>query len=257
MIRKILTITTLALTTGLGLADDVAARAPIAQALREVQREPGQDSRVYELRTYFASQGKLDELHARFQNHVLRFHERHGITNIGYWVPSDNAKRSIVSLVSYPSMDARDKAWSSLLTDREWVQVRRDSEAKGRILDAVREEILTADEATEVSSLYLGESQGFEIRRFTDKSGKVEEVKALVRKEVKDAFGASETAIRFFTPTGQGNRTDTTLLAIIVRPKFDDVEFVAARPNGVVTPKLAIPGQIATRLNATEYSPIK
>ena len=45
--------------------------------------------RVFELRTYTTKPGRLDALHARFANHTIALLERHGMTNIGYFVPQD------------------------------------------------------------------------------------------------------------------------------------------------------------------------
>ena len=44
---------------------------------------------VFELRTYTASPGKLSDLEARFRNHTVGLFEKHGMTNVGYWVPTD------------------------------------------------------------------------------------------------------------------------------------------------------------------------
>jgi hypothetical protein len=46
-------------------------------------------TRVFEMRTYTAAPGKLAALHSRFRDHTLRLFEKHGMQNIGYWVPAD------------------------------------------------------------------------------------------------------------------------------------------------------------------------
>src|ERR1041385_2612424 len=40
-----------------------------------------QSARVFELRTYTAPEGKLEELHARFKNHTVRIFNRHHMTS--------------------------------------------------------------------------------------------------------------------------------------------------------------------------------
>lgn len=261
MLRNYSTLVIVALTAGIASAQHIPARPATYQPLRAAAASPSGAGRVYELRTYFASPGKLDDLHARFKNHTLRLHERYDIENVGYWVPTDNPKRTIVSLVSYPSMAARERSWSRLMADREWIQVRRDSEANGRILDTVREEILTADEAVTVKALALKEANGFEIRRFTEESGKADDVKAAVHDELSREYGAEQTRVHFFTPTGEGNRTSATLIAIVVRPApevKDDVKPVSLRTGnsgGLAAAK--IPGAVVTNLKPTEYSPVK
>jgi hypothetical protein len=42
---------------------------------------------VYELRVYYAAEGKLDALHARFRDHTMKIFENHGMKNVGYFVP--------------------------------------------------------------------------------------------------------------------------------------------------------------------------
>lgn len=49
------------------------------------------EDRVYELRTYITNEGKLEALLARFRDHTCRLFEKHGIQNIGYWVPIEKA----------------------------------------------------------------------------------------------------------------------------------------------------------------------
>ncbi len=41
-------------------------------------------SKVYEMRIYYAAEGKLDALNARFRNHTVKLFEKHGIANVGY-----------------------------------------------------------------------------------------------------------------------------------------------------------------------------
>ena len=41
------------------------------------------ESRFFEMRTYYAAPGKLDDLNARFRNHTRQIFEKHGIVNIG------------------------------------------------------------------------------------------------------------------------------------------------------------------------------
>ncbi|HMP17558.1 MAG TPA: NIPSNAP family protein, partial [Gemmatales bacterium] len=42
-------------------------------------------NRLFELRTYLASEGNLARLNNRFRNHTLKLFEKHGMTNLGYF----------------------------------------------------------------------------------------------------------------------------------------------------------------------------
>ena len=60
-----------------------------------------QDTRVFEMRTYYAPAGKLDDLHKRFREHTLALFTKHGITNIGYWVPIENTENKLIYVVGH------------------------------------------------------------------------------------------------------------------------------------------------------------
>ncbi len=98
-----------------------------------------QANRVFELRTYTALEGRLDALHARFRNHTTKLFDKHGITNIAYWVPMDEprSKNTLVYLVAHPSRDGAGKSWGAFREDPVWQKVRAESEAGGKIVEKV------------------------------------------------------------------------------------------------------------------------
>ena len=44
----------------------------------------------FELRVYTTQPGKRDALAARFANRTAAIYARHGITNVGYWIPQQS-----------------------------------------------------------------------------------------------------------------------------------------------------------------------
>ena len=52
-----------------------------------------QSEKVFELRTYKATPGNLDNLHARFRNHTTRIFRKHGMEIVGYWSPTSEEER--------------------------------------------------------------------------------------------------------------------------------------------------------------------
>jgi hypothetical protein len=94
-----------------------------------------QANRVFELRTYTAAEGKLDALNARFRDHTLALFKKHGITNVGYWMPTDGptAKNTLVYLIAHQSRDAATASWKAFQSDPDWVKARTASEANGRL----------------------------------------------------------------------------------------------------------------------------
>jgi hypothetical protein len=91
--------------------------------------------RVYELRTYTTLDGKLPDLLARFRNHTTKLFEKHGMKNVGYWVPQDDPlkKNTLIYIVSHDSREAAKKSWDSFRADPEWVKAREASEKAGPI----------------------------------------------------------------------------------------------------------------------------
>ena len=47
------------------------------------------DSRIFELRTYESAPGKMEALQGRFRHHVCKLFEKHHMTVIGFWSPTD------------------------------------------------------------------------------------------------------------------------------------------------------------------------
>lgn len=104
------------------------------------------DTRVFELRTYYSPPGKLDDLHARFRNHTTKLFAKHGMTNVGYWVPVPNPENKLVYLLAYPSREARAEAWKGFLADPEWKKAAAESEANGKIVARIEQRFMTARE---------------------------------------------------------------------------------------------------------------
>ena len=92
--------------------------------------------RVFELRTYTASEGNLAALNSRFRNHTTKLFQKHGIKNIGYWTPVDAplSQNTLVYLLAYPDREAAKKSWSDFGNDPEWKKAKEQSEVKGKLV---------------------------------------------------------------------------------------------------------------------------
>src|SRR5947209_20317354 len=71
------------------------------------------DTRVFEIRTYYAAPGKMKALHARFRDHTCKLFEKHGMALIGFWNPTDpkEAEKKLVYILAFPSREAAEKSW--------------------------------------------------------------------------------------------------------------------------------------------------
>ena len=92
-----------------------------------------QSTRFFELRTYTASPDRMDKLQARFRNHTMKLFEKHGITNVGYWTAAngENAERTLIYLLAYPTREAREASWKAFGADPQWQKVLAESQADG------------------------------------------------------------------------------------------------------------------------------
>jgi hypothetical protein len=110
-----------------------------AIAVRAANADKGEkkvDTRVYELRTYYAAPGKMEALHARFRDHTLKFFEKHGLKVEGFWKPLDEKAQAekLVYLLSFPSKAAADQSWKEFREDPGWIKARDESEKDGKLL---------------------------------------------------------------------------------------------------------------------------
>jgi hypothetical protein len=89
----------------------------------------------YELRVYTAKPGKRDALAARFATRTAAIYARHGITNVGYWIPQQNdpalgitAPDTFIYMRGYPSREERDQRLKAAHDDPEFTEVVRKQE---------------------------------------------------------------------------------------------------------------------------------
>jgi hypothetical protein len=117
-----------------GLAFGVAG---VGWGYAQQQTFPG----FYELRVYKAQPGKRDALAGRFATRTAAIYARHGITNVGYFIPQQSdpelgidASDTFIYIRAYPSKDERDKRLKAAQSDPEFREVvvgqERDPNAK-------------------------------------------------------------------------------------------------------------------------------
>jgi hypothetical protein len=110
-----------------------------------VGADSSSESLVYELRTYTTHDGKLDDLHTRFENHTMELFEKHGMTNIMYWSPQDPdlSENTLIYLLSHESREAAEESWNGFVNDEEWQQVYEASRVDGPIVERVESVFMT------------------------------------------------------------------------------------------------------------------
>ena len=111
-----------------------------------------QGRKVFELRTYTSPEGRLDDLLARFRDDTMRIFEKHGMENVGYFVPTDApaSANTLVYILAHDSRDAATKSWEAFRADPEWKAVTERTQANGPIVSNVVSVFL---EATDFSPM--------------------------------------------------------------------------------------------------------
>lgn len=178
---------------------------------------PAHETRLFELRTYYAASGKIDQLNARFRDATLRLFAKHGMTNIGYFVPVPNPDSKIIFLLAYPNRTARDTSWAALVTDPDWMRARTESEANGQLVDKIEEQFLTpTDYSPVVAPTAGGESRVFELRQYTATSGNLDAVNARLRQNITKVFDKHGVqSIGYWTAANRRPGAGATLVYLI------------------------------------------
>ncbi len=111
----------------------------LGSAAHEGEKGKKVDTRIFEMRTYFAHPGKMEALHGRFRNHTNKLFVKHGMTLIGYWSPTDakDAEKQMIYILAYPSKEAADKSWADFRKDPDWIAARTASEKDGPLVAKV------------------------------------------------------------------------------------------------------------------------
>jgi hypothetical protein len=105
---------------------------------RAMQDSASKKGRLYEMRIYHTLPGKLDALNARFRDHTTKLFEKHGMENVGYWVPQDEARKNqLIYILAFSDRAARDKSFKEFGADPEWKTAREASEKGGKIVEKV------------------------------------------------------------------------------------------------------------------------
>ena len=82
---------------------------------------------MFEIRTYHTFPGRLDALHKRFREHTMKMFEKHGMSNVGYWVPQDSPahESTLIYVISHASREAAKANWAAFSADPEWKKICR------------------------------------------------------------------------------------------------------------------------------------
>jgi hypothetical protein len=148
------------------------------------------DTRYFELRTYHCNEGKRPDLIRRFENHTIRLLEKHGITNVAYFLPTDANNNSLTFVLAYPDQASRDVRWNNFANDPEWKEAARKSEENGKLVAKVDQTFM---QIVPELSKGIKKSKGkdariFELRTYHLLPGKLGDLDARFRDHTRKLF---------------------------------------------------------------------
>ena len=232
-----------------------------------------EDTRVFELRTYYANPGKLADLHARFRDHTCKLFEKHGMENIGYWVPLTNTEEKLIYVLAYPSRAARDASWKAFGADPEWQAAFKKSHENGVLVKKAESSFMTAtDFSPAIKSDLANPERTFELRTYTTTDKNLDRLDARFRDHTIKLFGKyGMRNLAYWHLMPDQKDADKTLVYLLAHKSTeaaaesfknfrDDPEWVAARKaseeaaGGSLTTKDGVKSEF---LKATDYSKTK
>ena len=259
------TITTIAVTIL-----TIAATSISAAAEQSVNSSP--DSRVYEMRVYWAAPGKLDALNARFRDHTVKLFEKHGMTNVGYFMPIDNKEQKLVYFLSYPDRAARDASWRAFAQDPNWQTVYNESQKDGSLTSKIENIFLNATDYSPKLNLTPSTTpRHFELRTYTANPGKLENIHDRFRNHTMGIFSRlGMTNYLYWRPVADQPEQTDKMVYLMAYPTpaarttmwgafAQDSEWVKVRTESEAAgPLLKSPGGVVSvQLTPTDYSPLR
>jgi hypothetical protein len=233
------------------------------------------DTRVYEMRIYYAPEGKLDDLHKRFRDHTVKLFEKHGMENIGYWTPIENPENKLIYVLRYPNRETREKSWKAFMSDPDWKAAHKASEANGKLVSRIEAFFMQAtDYSPEIKPAKSSAPRVFELRDYTASAGNLAALDSRFRDHTVKLFskhGMEHFGYWHLLPNEKG--ADRKLIYILSHKSEEagkaafaafrkDADWIKAREaseqkaGGSLT-EAGMAGVKSTYLRATDYSPTK
>lgn len=102
---------------------------------------------IHQIRIYEIFEHNKQFFHSRFKDHAARIMRRHGFDIIEMWETQTRERTEFVYLLRWPSLDAKEAAWSAFMNDEEWSEIKRTTSAEhGRLVGEIEDRVLVPTE---------------------------------------------------------------------------------------------------------------
>jgi hypothetical protein len=241
--------------------------------------QAAEDGRVYELRIYTCHEGKLDALLTRFRDHTCKLFEKHGMVNVGYWVPVDEengSRTALIYVLEHKSREAAKASFKAFGADPEWQAAAKASEANGKIVAKIESIFMTPTDYSPPLAIAKGDKpRVFEMRTHTTPKGKLDALHARFRDHTMKLFskhGMSHLA--YWVPVDANKGAGTKLIYILSHASKEaglasftafraDPDWIKAKAaseeanGGPLTIQPQAEGVKSVYMKATDFSPIQ
>lgn len=171
----------LALTVGLGATlVGLMQSSPASAAEKEYP--------LYEMRVYFAAKGKLDDLNSRFRDHTVKLFEKHGMKNIGYWVPLDSSDERLIYVIAHKDRASRDASFKAFASDPAWKKAAAESEKNGKLVSKIEYFFMNATDYSPPAPASSARERIFELRTYIATPNNLDHLNARFRDHTVKLF---------------------------------------------------------------------
>lgn len=233
---------------------------------------------LFELRTYTAEPGKLDDLNKRFRDHTCKLFAKHGMVNVVYGIPTETPD-TLIYLIAHKDKAAADKSWAEFRDDPVWKEAYKKSHENGPLVKKVDSQYLVPTDYSPMKSVTNdpvkpGEPLTYELRIYTTNEGKLPNLNARFRDHTVGLFEKHGMKNVFYgVPTDEKTKDNTLVYFIAHKARTpgdtegamkswsefqNDPAWKAAREESEKDGKILVQGGVKRFfLTPTDYSPRK
>lgn len=225
---------------------------------------------VYELRVYYTHPGKMPDLLKRFREHTCALFERHGMVNVGYWLPVEGKDQDkLYYVLQHASREAAKASWAAFGSDPEWKQVAAASENNGKIVAKVESTFLAATDYTPAAIPRLAGKHIYELRIYTCNEGKLPVLDTRFRDHTTKLFEKhGMTNVLYTHPTDADKGAANTLVYFLAhdsvaaaKKSFDefraDPVWVEVKAKSEAPGPILVAAPVSIFLTPTDFSALK
>lgn len=98
---------------------------------------------IQQLRIYEIFDRNKVAFHARFRDHAMRIMRKYGFEFVATWEANGEGRTEFVYMLSWPDLAAKDAAWRKFMSDEEWKDIKRVTNAEhGDLVGDIEDRVL-------------------------------------------------------------------------------------------------------------------